>query len=97
MKSQQYYVYILTNVRLTVFYTGITRNLTKRIWEHKNKFIKGFTAKYNLDQLVYFEIFSSPYEAIEREKQIKDFRREKKIKLVRSKNKKFCDLYQKIL
>ena len=65
---KQMYVYILTNKRNDVFYVGVTSNLYRRIWEHKNKVFKGFTAKYNIDKLVYFEIFEDELTAIEREK-----------------------------
>ena len=66
--NNNYYVYILTNKMNTVLYTGITNNLERRIFEHKSKCFKGFTAKYNVNKLVYFEIYSDIYEAIQREK-----------------------------
>lgn len=90
--NKQYYVYIATNKRNTVFYTGITGNLDKRIYEHKNKLIKGFTSRYNIDKLVYYEIFSHPMEAIITEKKIKGWLREKKINLIKENNPKFKDL-----
>jgi len=87
-----YYVYILTNKMNTVLYTGITNNLERRIFEHKLKYFKGFTAKYNVNKLVYFEIYSDIYEAIQREKQIKNGSRQKKIDLIQSLNPRWKDL-----
>ena len=78
------FVYILTNTYNTVFYTGITNNLQKRVWEHKNKVVDGFTKKYNLWKLIYFEEYDDIHIALEREKQLKDFRREKKLNIIRS-------------
>lgn len=69
-KIMQYYVYIMTNKRNGTLYTGVTSDLIKRVWEHKSKFIKGFTTKYNINQLVYFEIHMDIKEAIKREKNI---------------------------
>ena len=90
--NKQYYVYILTNKINTVLYTGITNNLERRIFEHKSKYFKGFTAKYNVNKLVYYEIYSDIYEAIQREKQIKSGSRQKKIDLIQSLNPKWKDL-----
>lgn len=92
---KEYYVYIITNQRNTVLYTGITSNLGKRIKEHKDKIVKGFTNKYNIDKLVYYEIFDSPKEAILREKQIKAGSRKKKIDLIKAMNPEFKDLFFK--
>ena len=72
------YVYILTNKHNTTLYVGVTSNLPKRIYEHKNKIIKGFTSKYNLNKLVYYEHYESIYEAIVREKQLKGGSRKRK-------------------
>jgi len=77
-----YYVYLLTNWNNKVLYTGITSNLEQRLYEHKNKLHKGFTEKYNVNKLVFFEETTDVYEAITREKQIKGWKREKKNKLV---------------
>ena len=77
-----YYVYILTNAHNTVLYTGVTNDLERRCSEHKKKIIKGFTQKYNVDKLIYFEIFDMIEDAIAREKQIKGYSRTKKIALV---------------
>ena len=87
-----YYVYILTNQRRTVFYTEVTCDLKRRVYEHKYKLIKGFTSRYNVDKLVYWEQASDVYSAIAREKEVKDWRREKKLKLIKSKNPFLKDL-----
>ena len=71
MKNRQYYIYIMTNKWNTVLYTGVTRNLKRRVYEHREKLVKGFTKKYNVIKLVYYEILNSPEDAIRREKQIK--------------------------
>ena len=75
MKIHLYYVYILSNAHNTVLYTGVTNDLQRRCLEHKQKIIKGFTQKYNVDKLVYFEQFDFAESAIEREKQIKGYSR----------------------
>jgi putative endonuclease len=95
--TKQYYIYILTNKRHTVYYVGITNNLTRRIYEHKKKLVEGFTKKYNVDQLVYFEVIDNAEVAIGREKQLKDYRREKKLALIRKGNPALVDLYESIL
>ena len=77
-----YYVYIITNKENKVLYTGVTNNLERRIYEHKNKIIKGFTSKYNVNKLVYFEETKDVNEAIAREKEIKGWRRSKKVALI---------------
>lgn len=88
-----YYVYILTNKNNNVLYTGITNNLIRRTWEHKQKMIKGFTQRYNVDKLVYFEVFDYADLAIAREKQIKGYSRVKKAALINGKNADWIDLY----
>ena len=93
---KDYFVYILRNYSGN-FYIGITNNIGKRVWEHKNKLADGFTKKYNIDKLVYYEIYSSPLEAITREKQIKGGSRKDKIKLIESKNPNYKDLYLEII
>lgn len=90
MKS--YFVYILTNFTNKVLYVGITNNLIRRMYEHKNKLIDGFTKKYNLTKLIYFEEFSRVEDAIAAEKKIKGWLRIKKIKLIESVNPKWKDL-----
>lgn len=90
-------VYIMTNKHHTTFYTGVTSMLFARITEHKDKlYPKSFTAKYNIEKLVYFESFHSIEEAIAREKQVKKYRREKKIELIISINPGWKDLYFEI-
>ncbi len=86
------YVYILTNKYDRVLYTGVTNNLSRRVNEHKQKIVKGFTSKYNLVKLVYFEEFSDIMEAIASEKKIKGWLRTKKIKLIESVNPTWKDL-----
>jgi len=94
---QQYYVYILTNKTNSVLYTGITNNLIRRVYEHKQKLIPGFTCQYNVNKLVYFEEFIDPENAILREKQIKAGSRQKKIGLIEKQNSNYLDLYDKIV
>jgi putative endonuclease len=94
---KRYFVYILTNKINTVLYVGITNDLIRRIYEHKNELVKGFTQKYNLHKLVYFEEFSDPESAILREKQIKAGSRKKKLDLIVKNNPEFKDLYTDIL
>ncbi len=89
--SKTYYVYIMTNVSRTL-YVGITSDLIKRVWEHKNKLVEGFTKKYNITKLVYFEDTDDVMSAIEREKQIKGWLRKKKIVLIESANPEWNDL-----
>ena len=94
----QYYVYILTNEKGNVLYTGITDDLIRRVYEHKNHLDKGsFTAQYNVDKLVYYEVTSDVTAAIEREKQIKGWNRKRKNKLVETKNPNWNELYDSIL
>jgi len=95
--QQSYYVYILSNPRRTVYYTGITNHLLRRTYEHRSKLIEGFTKRYNVTDLLYYEQCNDPLVAITREKQIKDYRREKKLTLIRSLNPKMIDLYPSLL
>jgi len=81
-----YFIYILTNTYNTVFYTGVTNNLERRVYEHKNKLVEGFTSKYNLWKLIYYEEYIDIREALNREKQVKDYRREKKLLLIKTMN-----------
>ncbi len=90
------YVYILTNKRNTVLYTGVTANLARRIEQHRQKAIDGFTRRYNLDKLVYVEGFDSIIDAIAREKQIKAGSRRKKIELIESVNSVWEDMVQQL-
>ena len=86
-----YYVYILAS-KAGVFYTGITNNLAGRVFQHKSKWNNGFTKKYDVNLLVYYELFSKARDAIAREKQIKAYRREKKVALIDSMNPEWADL-----
>lgn len=93
-----YYVYILTNKHGTVLYTGVTRDLVRRVYEHKNHIEKdSFTAKYNVTKLVYFEQTTDVRSAIEREKQIKSWSRDRKTSLIFEMNPKWVDLYNQII
>ena len=94
--NKQYYVYIMTNRKNTVLYTGVTNDLKKRVYEHKEKLANGFTKKYNITKLVYYEVFEDIENAILREKQLKAGSRQKKIRLVNSMNKEWCDLYKEL-
>ena len=95
--TKQGFVYILTNKNNTTLYIGVTSNLIKRIYEHKNKLIDGFTKKYNLNKLVYFEPLDNITAAIEREKQLKNWHRNWKINLITEFNKEWKDLYDDII
>lgn len=90
------YVYILANHRPTL-YVGVTSDLIKRVYQHKNNLVEGFTAKYNLHKLVYYESLNTITEAIIREKQIKDMNRKDKLKMIAVFNAEFTDLYDRIL
>lgn len=89
---KKYYVYIMTNKYNTVIYTGMTNDLKRRVYEHKQKQIPGFTSKYNIVKLVYFEETSDVNSAIAREKQIKGWLRKKKIALIEADNPQWHDL-----
>jgi putative endonuclease len=91
--EKQYYVYILTNIKNTVLYVGVTNNLIKRVWEHKNSFVEGFTKRYHVNRLVYYEICEDVTSAIGREKQIKAGSRADKVLLIDSMNRDWYDLY----
>jgi len=86
-------VYILTNKQNKVLYIGVTGDLKKRVWEHKEKLIKGFTNKYNTNKLVYFEIHKNMKQAIKKEKKIKKWNRKWKIEMIERDNPKWKDLY----
>jgi len=88
----QYYIYIISNKLNNVLYTGVTSDLEKRVYEHKSKLIEGFTKKYNVDKLIYYEVFVDINGAIAREKQIKAGSRQKKIDLITSMNPGWKDL-----
>ncbi len=82
----------MTNYSQTSFYIGLTGNLQKRVWEHKNKFVDGFTKRYNIDRLVYYELTDSVETALNREKQLKRWHRDWKINLIKEMNPEFKDL-----
>lgn len=95
--DKNFYTYIMTNKSNKVLYTGVTNNLMRRVYEHKEKIVEGFTKKYNCNKLVYYEIFDNSYTAITREKQIKAGSRKKKIDLIQSMNPEWKDLYDDFL
>lgn len=92
-----YYVYILSSQRNGTLYVGSTSDLIKRVFEHKNKLVFGFTAKYNVSQLVYFEEHGSYTEAARREKRLKNWCRQWKLNLIEEKNPQWNDLYEELL
>lgn len=94
--KRNYYVYIMTNQGNTVLYTGFTNDLQRRVYEHKAKLTKGFTNRYNICKLVYYEIFDDAEIAILREKQIKSGSRKKKIQLIEGMNPSWKDLYDEL-
>lgn len=90
--NKQYYVYILTNYNETTFYIGVTNDIKRRMYEHKNKLLDGFSNNYNLNKLVYVETTESIEDAIKREKQLKRWHRDWKINLIKKTNPEFIDL-----
>lgn len=93
---ENYYVYIVANKKHGIPYIGITHDLKKRIWEHKEKYLKGFTSRYNLDKLVYFECFTDKWSAVDRERKLKNWKRQWKIDLIEQDNPNWDDLYSKL-
>jgi len=96
MAVKRGFVYLLTNKTNTVIYTGVTSDLQKRVYEHKQDSVEGFTSKYNVHKLVYYEVFDSIEDAIIREKQIKSGSRKKKLNLIKGSNPEFKDLYEEL-
>lgn len=96
MQNRIYYIYVVASPSGTL-YLGVTNNLIRRVYEHKNKLIKGFSKKYDCTKLIYFEQFDDIETAISREKQIKNWRREKKEFLIKKFNPSWKDLYQDII
>ena len=94
--QKQYYVYILTNHTNVAVYTGMTSDLKKRVYQHREKMVEGFTKRYDIDKLVYFEVFDDVRSAIHREKQIKDTSRARKNSLVDRTNPAWRDLYEEL-
>ena len=97
MNNRQYYVYILFSKKNGTLYVGVTNNLLKRIWEHKNKVVEGFTQKYGVDKLGYYEVYEDINSAIAREKQLKSGNRKSKLELIELNNPDWQDLYYCIL
>ncbi len=91
--SRQFFVYIMTNDHNKVLYTGVTNDLRRRVFEHKEKLVNGFSKKYNINKLIYYEIFEDSLNDITREKQIKAGSRKKKTELIHKMNKLWKDLY----
>jgi putative endonuclease len=91
-----FYVYILANKTGSVLYTGVTRDLSKRIYEHKSKAVRGFTSKYNIDRLVYYEVTEAATSAFEREKAIKGGSRKRKLNLINGMNPEWRDLHEEL-
>lgn len=96
-EEKQYYIYVMTNFENGTLYTGVTNNLVRRVYEHRNKLVEGFTKKYDLNKLVYYEIADTIDVAILREKQIKGGSRKKKLDMVNKFNKEWNDLYDSIV
>ena len=96
MSSKQYFVYILAKGRNSTFYVGMTSDLQKRIWEHKQGVVYGFTKKYGIKTLVYYEIFDDPENAIKREKELKKWKRVWKMRIIEEMNPEWEDLYETI-
>jgi putative endonuclease len=94
--GKQYYVYIMTNSRNTVLYVGVTNDLIRRVYEHREKLADGFTRKYNIVKLVYYEVFEDIENAIIREKQMKAGSRQRKVQLINSMNREWRDLYDEL-
>jgi putative endonuclease len=95
--SKDYYVYILASKRNGTLYVGVTSNLIKRIWEHKNELVSGFTKKYKVKNLVYFEEFDDAWNAIRREKRLKKYNRKWKLDLIEKYNPYWKDLYYELI
>ena len=96
INMKQYYVYIMASKRNGTLYIGVTNDLVRRVYEHKNKLVKGFTAKYNVNQLVYFESTPEIESAILREKQLKKWKRKWKLELIEKMNPGWKDLYEEL-
>jgi len=96
MSGKQYFVYVMAKAKNSTFYVGMTSNLQKRVWEHKEELADGFTKRYGIKTLVYFEIFDDPESAIRREKRLKRWPRAWKIKVIEEKNPEWKDLYEDI-
>lgn len=91
-----YFVYLLASSRNGTLYVGVTNDLVRRVYEHKNKILRGFTSQYGVDRLVWFEVYDDPTNAIAREKDIKKWRRAWKLRLIEQSNPQWVDLYDQI-
>lgn len=94
--EKRFFVYMLASQKNGTLYVGVTSDLPKRVWEHKNNMVEGFTEKYKVHDLVYYEAFDGAENAIHREKRLKKYQREAKIKLIQDKNPDWEDLYEGI-
>ncbi len=94
---KDYYVYILASKKNGTLYIGVTNDLIRRIYEHKNNIVEGFTKKYNIHELVYYEKTNDSYSAIQREKRMKKWNRQWKIELIEKSNPQWKDLYKEII
>jgi len=97
LMNKEYYIYIMTNKRNNVIYTGVTNDLKRRVFEHKEKLLEGFTKRYSITKFVYYEVCEDVKEAILREKKIKGGSRVKKVALIDRMNKEWKDLYEDII
>ena len=91
-----YYVYILASRRDGATYVGMTNDLVRRVYEHRQKFVPGFSSRYNITRLVWFEIYDDPISAISREKELKKWRRDWKTQLIEAENPQWLDLFESI-
>jgi putative endonuclease len=96
LKVRQFYVYVLASRPGGAIYVGVTNDLVRRVYEHKNGLVQGFTKRYGIDQLVYFEVYDTAYQAIQREKNIKHWPRVYKTRLIAKQNDTWRDLYDEI-
>jgi putative endonuclease len=94
--AMAYYVYILASRKDGTIYIGVTNDIVRRVYEHRQKAVPGFTSKYNITQLVWFEIYDDPISAISREKELKKWRRDWKVQLIEKQNPQWMDLYESI-
>jgi|SRR3989344_2574889 len=97
MKRKNFFIYILTNKRNGTLYIGITNDLKRRVYEHKNGLVEGFTKKYRLKNLIYYEILNTAESAIRREKQLKKWKRMWKLRVIEEKKPDWKDLYEELL
>ena len=95
--TKYYYVYILASKKNGTLYIGVTSDLAKRVWEHKNKLFAGFTKKYNVTKLVYYEQYNDPQNALRREKRLKKYNRKWKLALIEKHNPEWNDLYNALI